>query len=179
MKRKPTPPILDAPAPYMVRRVESKLAEVVAEIPASTLITNDEHVAKILRPLIASEAVEVFVAIILDGKHRPTGYVEIARGTLTHALIHPREVFGPAIRMGAAAIIVAHNHPSGDPWPSSEDLALTRRLYNAGVFLGIQLIDHVVLGASSHVSIFQQYPQEFVNRISEYFGGPTVERVEP
>lgn len=96
---------------------------------------------------------EVFQALVLDSKHRLVESVPITRGTLTASLVHPREVFRPAIRLSAAALVVAHNHPSGDPEPSAEDLAVTRRLLEAGRLLGIDLVDHVVIGDGSWVSI--------------------------
>jgi DNA repair protein RadC len=77
----------------------------------------------------------------------------VSQGTLTSSLVHPREVFGPAVREEPRALIVAHNHPSGDPEPSEEDLAVTRRLVEAGKILGVPLLDHVVIGDRSFVSI--------------------------
>jgi len=107
--------------------------------------------------LLASEVCglgqETFHVLLLDGKHRLRRRERISEGTLNSSLVHPREVFGPAIREGAAALIVAHNHPSGDPEPSAEDLAVTRRLIEAGRLLGVPLLDHVVIGAQSYVSI--------------------------
>ncbi len=107
--------------------------------------------------LLASElrgtARETFHALLLDGKHRLRRREQVSQGTLTSSLVHPREVFGPAVREAAAALIVAHNHPSGDPEPSEEDLAVTRRLVEAGKILGVPLLDHVVIGDRSFVSI--------------------------
>jgi DNA repair protein RadC len=130
-----------------VRRVESRLADVVCEIKeaAGSDCRNPETVAELVGHL-RDEAVEVFAALLLNGKHRVTGYVEVSRGTLTASLVHPREVFGPALRLGAAAVVVVHNHPSGDPEPSGEDLSVTRRLIGCGELLGVPLLDHVVLG---------------------------------
>lgn len=141
-----------------VRRVVSKLEECVAEGKASELaygksVRTPSAVHDMLRNLIGSEAQEVFCALLLDGKQRVTAYVEVSRGTLTASLVHPREVFGAAVRMGAAAIIVAHNHPSGDPEPSAEDMHVSERLRQAGDVLGIPVLDHVVVGAESFVSI--------------------------
>jgi DNA repair protein RadC len=76
----------------------------------------------------------------------------VSLGTLTASLVHPREVFQPALVHSAASLIVAHNHPSGDPEPSADDRATTRRLERVGRLVGIPLLDHVVLGAGSHVS---------------------------
>jgi DNA repair protein RadC len=98
-------------------------------------------------------AVERFFVILLDARGRAIGRHEVARGTLTACLVHPREVFGPAIRARAASVIVAHNHPSGDPTPSAEDVALTERLASAGDLLGIPLVDHVITSASGHRSL--------------------------
>lgn len=96
---------------------------------------------------------ETFHALLLDGKHRLQRRHRVSEGTLTSSLVHPREVFGPALREGAAALIVVHNHPSGDPEPSAEDLAVTRRLIEAGQIVGVPLLDHVVVGAEGYVSI--------------------------
>ncbi len=107
--------------------------------------------------LMASElrglAQETFHVLLLDGKHRLRRRERVSAGTLTSSLVHPREVFGPAIRENAAALIVVHNHPSGDPEPSAEDLAVTRRLLQAGRILGVPLLDHVVVGDEGYVSI--------------------------
>lgn len=82
--------------------------------------------------------------------------MEISRGTLTASLVHPREVFGPAIRMGAAAIILAHNHPSGDTTPSEEDQTVTKRIHEAGMLLGVPLLDHVIIGAGGSYASFRE-----------------------
>lgn len=89
---------------------------------------------------------EEFIAVILDGRNQIVGFNVISVGTLTSALVHPREVFKAAILGSAAALILVHNHPSGDPDPSAEDRALTTRLAQAGELLGIRVLDHVVIG---------------------------------
>jgi DNA repair protein RadC len=110
--------------------------------------------ARALAPHLEHEAVEVFAALPLNSRHEVIGYVEVSRGTLNRSLVHPREVLGPAVRLGAAAVIVAHNHPSGDPAPSAEDREVTTRLRSAGEVLGIPLIDHVVIGEGGrHASL--------------------------
>jgi DNA repair protein RadC len=96
---------------------------------------------------------ETFHVLLLDGKHRLRRREQVSQGTLTASLVHPREVFGPAIREGAAALIAVHNHPSGDPEPSAEDLAVTRRLVQVGRILGVPLLDHVVIADAGYVSI--------------------------
>jgi len=89
-------------------------------------------------------------------KHRPIAYHLVSRGTLDACLVHAREVFRAAIAGGAAAIIVAHNHPSGDPAPSADDCTLTRRLSEGGELLGIPVLDHVVLGRDGRYSSFRE-----------------------
>jgi len=88
---------------------------------------------------------EHFVALLLDGRHRVVRECGVSQGTLTASLVHPREVFRTAVREAAAAIVLAHNHPSGDPSPSEEDREVTRRLARAGEILGIRVLDHVVI----------------------------------
>ena len=88
-------------------------------------------------------------------KHRVIAYYEVSRGTLDATLVHPREVFKAAILANAAAIVVAHNHPSGDPTPSIDDLALTARLKQAGEVLGIPVLDHIILADGRSVSMKQ------------------------
>jgi DNA repair protein RadC len=96
---------------------------------------------------------ETFQVLCLDGKHRLKTRELVSIGSLTTSIVHPREVFRPAIRAAAAAVICAHNHPSGDPEPSQEDHEVTRRLQQAGRTLGIPLLDHVVLGDGRFVSM--------------------------
>ena len=88
---------------------------------------------------------EHFFVLLLDGRHRVLGEEIVSLGTLTASLVHPREVFRPALRASAAALILVHNHPSGDPEPSPEDRTVTERLASAGELLGIPVLDHVVV----------------------------------
>jgi DNA repair protein RadC len=76
----------------------------------------------------------------------------VSQGSLTASVVHPREVFNPAIRDSAAAVIFVHNHPSGDPQPSQEDRVLTTRLADAGKLLGIQVLDHIIVGRNTYMS---------------------------
>jgi DNA repair protein RadC len=94
----------------------------------------------------ANPTQEAFWVIMLDRKNRAIGRVMISLGTLTSSLVHPREVFRPAILASAAAIIAAHNHPSGDPAPSNADIQVTRRLREAAQVIDIELLDHVIVG---------------------------------
>src|SRR5262249_49921653 len=104
-------------------------------------------VARLLQAYLHDTDREHFVVLFLDQKHRLTGMHTVAIGSMTAAVIHPREVFKAAILAQAAAIVCGHNHPSGDVQPSREDRAITTRLFQAGKLLGIGLIDHVIIGA--------------------------------
>jgi DNA repair protein RadC len=96
---------------------------------------------------------ERFLALYLDTRHRVVTVETVSIGSLNASLVHPREVFKPAVAMSAAAVIVAHNHPSGDPDPSGDDLDLTARLDRCGDLLGIALLDHLVVGDEDIISI--------------------------
>ncbi len=115
---------------------------------------------------------EEFIAVLLDGKGRVMGFNSVSTGSLSASLVHPREVFKAAIiveedelwpralfrraiRSNAASVILVHNHPSGDPTPSQEDIALTTRLRAAGDLVGIRIVDHVVIGDGRYVSFVE------------------------
>lgn len=115
-----------------------------------------EEVYRLLQPRLGHLATETFFALYLDAKGRLLHERTISSGTLTSSLVHPREVFTPALLHRAAALVVAHNHPSGDPEPSSEDRAATRRLHRAGRLLGIELLDHVVIARTGFVSFLER-----------------------
>jgi DNA repair protein RadC len=124
-----------------------------AEQPLRTPMHSAERVFRWIAPQLQGFQRETFQVLLLDGKHRLKRQEIVSIGTLTTSLVHPREVFRPAVREAAAAVICAHNHPSGDPHPSAEDLEVTRRLLDAGRTLGIPLLDHVILGAGRYVSL--------------------------
>jgi len=92
------------------------------------------------------QAEEVFSIVTLDTKNNVTGAFEVSRGALNDSIVHPREVFKRAILQNASSIALMHNHPSGDPRPSSEDLQITKRLEEAGKILGISILDHIIFG---------------------------------
>ncbi|MBI2264454.1 MAG: DNA repair protein RadC [Armatimonadetes bacterium] len=106
------------------------------------------HQVKELAPLKK----EHFLALYLNAKNRLIHKEIVAIGSLYSNFVHPREVFSPALGIGTAAVVVAHNHPSGDPTPSPEDLALTKRLTEAGEILGIDLVDHLIVTAKGFLS---------------------------
>jgi DNA repair protein RadC len=109
--------------------------------------------ARYLLPRYAARPVETFGLLALDARHRLRREAVVSVGCLTASLVHPREVFQEAVVSRAAALVLFHNHPSGDPEPSAEDLALTRRLAAAGSLMGIEVLDHLVLGAGRYVSL--------------------------
>jgi DNA repair protein RadC len=112
-----------------------------------------EDSARYLLPRYGTRPVETFGLLALDVRHRLKREAVISVGCLTSSLVHPREVFQEAVVARAAALILFHNHPSGDPEPSPEDVALTRRLVAAGALMGIEILDHLVLGAGRYVSL--------------------------
>ena len=95
---------------------------------------------------------EHFVALYLNARNQLVHKETISMGTLNANLVHPREVFEPALKHSAAGIMVAHNHPSGDPKPSEDDLEITKRLVEAGKMMGVELLDHVIIAANNHFS---------------------------
>lgn len=121
-------------------------------------IRDPRDAARFVRGVVDDDAREHFVALLLDGRHRPIGYQVVSVGTATASLVHPREVFQAAVSLGACGLIVAHNHPSGDPTPSPEDREVTRRLAQAGRLLGVPLLDSIVIGGARHVSIREESP---------------------
>jgi DNA repair protein RadC len=104
------------------------------------------------RPELSSLKIEIFKIVLLDSKNRLIRDIEISVGSLNQTIVHPREVFNQAIRASSAAIILIHNHPSGDPSPSQEDYRLTRNLVQAGELLGIPVQDHLIIGQESYFS---------------------------
>ena len=117
-----------------------------------------EHVAspgdaaRFLMGRMRNETHEKFMVMLLNTKNRVIQVLQVAEGSLTSAVVHPREVFAPAIVNHAACILVAHNHPSGDPYPSTEDRNLTTALEEAGNMIGIPLMDHLVIGDGHYYS---------------------------
>ena len=116
-------------------------------------INTPRDVEHLLMPEMRDLTKEVFKSIMLDIKNRVIKVDTISIGTLNGSMAHPREVFKSAIQTSAASIILVHNHPSGDPTPSSEDVAITKRLKAAGELLGIDVLDHVILGDNRSVSL--------------------------
>ncbi len=101
---------------------------------------------------LEKEKREIFYVVLLNNKNRKIREVKISEGSLTASLVHPREVYNPVIRESAAAVIFVHNHPSGDPAPSPEDIEITRRLKQVGEVMGVRVLDHVVIGRDRYYS---------------------------
>jgi DNA repair protein RadC len=113
-----------------------------------------DRAVDVARRVIPDDGREHFVAFFLDSQNRLTAVHHVSTGSLSASIVHPREVLGPAIREGAAHLVLAHNHPSGDPTPSREDITLTRQLAEGARLLGLKVHDHVVIGSGT---------QEFVS----------------
>lgn len=115
-----------------------------------------DGVVPLARAFLGDDPREQFVAIYLDGRHRPLAVHRVSIGTCESTAVHPREVFGPALQLCATAVVVAHAHPSGDPTPSGEDRTVTERLRQAGDLLGVPLLDHVVIGAERYYTFAEE-----------------------
>lgn len=120
---------------------------------SSSKITSKEDVATLLAMDMKFLKQEEFRVILLDGKKRMIRHCRIALGTVDKAFVHPRDVFRPALDEHAKSIILVHNHPSGDPHPSQEDILLTKELFMGGLVLGIEVLDHIIIGFDEHISL--------------------------
>lgn len=124
-----------------------------SEHPLADLVEGPEDAHAIFAPLLEDLDQEAVAVLCLGARHQPLHVGVVAMGSLNSAAVHPREVFRTAVAVNAAAIVLAHNHPSGDPEPSEDDVRLTRRLQRCGETLGIELLDHVVIGGRRWVSL--------------------------
>lgn len=130
-----------------MRVYEAKLVYSLVSLGDEESLCTPARVAAYLETAYAENPLqEALYVIMLNRKNRPLGRIMITLGTLTSSLAHPREVFRPAVLAGAAAIIVSHNHPSGDPAPSAADVSVTRSLRDAAKVMDIELLDHVIVG---------------------------------
>jgi len=105
---------------------------------------------------LMKETKEMFITLHLDGKNRIIALDLVSIGSLNQSIVHPRHVFSTACLSNAAAIICVHQHPSGDPSPSSEDLSITRRLKEAGEIMGIKVLDHIIIGDGQYLSFVER-----------------------
>ncbi len=120
--------------------------------PEKALVLTPRDAAELLMPQFGAASVERFGVLLLDAKHRALKTRLLSVGTLDASVAHPREVFREAVRAGAAAVVLFHNHPSGDPTPSRDDVALTGRMVTAGEIMGIDVADHVILAETVYYS---------------------------
>ncbi len=126
--------------------------------PPPTRMVSAEDVAQYFRSRLALHSVESFWTVMLDARGGVIAMQKVSQGTLTACVVHPREVFAHAIRARAAHMIIVHNHPSGDPEPSPEDISITESLTEAGLLMGIPIIDHVIVARAGYRSIGLPHP---------------------
>lgn len=138
------------------RRVLPGSWDLVHEGEARVRLRTSQEIHSVFGPLLGNKPKEEFWAVMLDGKNYTIGALQVSVGILTASLVHPREVFGPALMIGAGGIVLVHNHPSGDPEPSPEDRDVTRRLVAVGELVGIHILDHVVVATDRYVSFLQR-----------------------
>ena len=143
------------PAKAVQLKAAVEIARRVAPAPNGQrpVVDSLEAATALVRPHLVDKQKEHFIALLLDNRHRLIRLSPIAVGSLSATLVHPRELFKEAIAASAAAVILAHNHPSGDPEPSAHDREITRRLADAGALLGIEVVDHLIVGTAGVVSL--------------------------
>ena len=127
-----------------VMEISSRI--LIQKADESPVIDSADKVYEHMQPRCSSLDVEKFWVLCLNRKHHLLKLIEVTSGTASASLVHPREVFREAIRLGSSSVIVSHNHPSGDPYPSSADIKVTRQLVEASRILDIHLLDHIIIG---------------------------------
>ena len=147
------PGIGAARASQLLAAVEAGRRTLVRSRRERPQIMEPRNAAELLIPQFGSKRVEHFGVLLLDTKHRVIRTSVVSVGSLDASVVHPREVFREATMVGAAALVLFHNHPSGDPAPSDDDVALTQRLVRAGELMGIHVIDHVIVAESRYHSM--------------------------
>jgi DNA repair protein RadC len=146
---------------HHLRTIEWKFREVAQDYPdgparEKVYIRAPEDIIKHFRFLFESQVRERFVVVWLNSANRVTGYEVVSEGTLNASLVHPREIFRGAIVATCASIVVAHNHPSGNPEPSAEDITITRQVVEAGKIVGIPVHDHVIFADDKYTSLAER-----------------------
>jgi DNA repair protein RadC len=137
--------------------VQYRLRRVAGQGMPNGPLTMPLDAARLFATLVGQEIVEVCGLLCLSARHDVLAYHELSRGTADHTPVVPRDVFRTALLAHATAVIVGHNHPSGNVEPSPEDRALTRALVAAGVLLGVELLDHVIVGADGRYYSFKEH----------------------
>ena len=135
-----------------------KLARLIhtIKLEPQVLISTSQQIFDAFHRKLKDLKVEQFWGVLIDGRSRFLSEYLVSQGILTASLVHPREVFRPAIRAAAAGLILLHNHPSNDPEPSPEDIEITRRLVAVGELVGIRVIDHVIIAGGTYVSFIER-----------------------
>jgi DNA repair protein RadC len=147
------PGIGTARASQLIAAIEAGRRTLVRGRRERVQIKSARDAAELLVPEFGSRPVEQFGVLLLDTKHRVLRTTLLSVGTLDASIVHPRDVFREAAAGGASAIVVFHNHPSGDPTPSGDDIVLTRRLVTAGDLMGIAVLDHVIVAENAFFSM--------------------------
>ncbi|WP_231038679.1 RadC family protein [Pectinatus haikarae] len=135
-----------------------ELGRRIAQEPSKKkiVINGPPDAADYIMPRLKYETKEKFAIVLLNVKNQVLSFRIISVGILNASIVHPREVMAEALNNSAAAIILAHNHPSGDPAPSGDDIATTRRLIKAGQIMGIEIADHIIVGGNGYISFKEQ-----------------------
>jgi DNA repair protein RadC len=150
------PGVGEAKAAQLKAALELGKRTIAGPLTKGKKITSSRDLFTHYHPTLRDLRHEVFKVVLLDAKHAILRDTTVSEGSLTLSIVHPREVFTLAVKESAAAVIFLHNHPSGDPTPSQEDRVLTARLVSAGEVLGIQVLDHLVIGDGRYVSFADQ-----------------------
>ncbi|MBI4283565.1 MAG: DNA repair protein RadC [Chloroflexi bacterium] len=144
------------PAKAAQLKAAFELANRVESYPESgkkLSVKNPDEVVSLVRGRLKDKKKEHFLALLLDTRGQLIKTAEISVGSLDSSIVHPREVFKEAISASAASVIFVHNHPSGDPEPSQDDIKLTKRLAEVGEIMGIDVLDHIIIGGKNHLSL--------------------------
>lgn len=139
-----------------IKKLELRFINCVREKIFKFKCSKDVYKSAIVRDELIESDREKFLCFHLDGKNRVLNYEVVSVGSLNSSIVHPREVFKAAIKSNAASVIFLHNHPTGDPNPSSDDLAITKRLVESSKILGIKIIDHIIVGDDSYFSFSEE-----------------------
>lgn len=142
-----------APPSCVACALEERRRFAVGEVAGRPAITSPEAAAEVLVPLLCDRDREHCVIVLLDTKHRLVDTVTVSTGSVDHTFMAPREVFRDALLANASALVLAHNHPSGDPEPSRDDERITSRLTRAGELVGVDVLDHLIVGGRRWVSL--------------------------
>ena len=142
--------------PYAGLKIRVQLVREGTRQEYGKRISSSQDVVELVAPDLNKYDREVFLSLLLNTKNLPIGVEEVSIGCLNSSIIHPRELFKSAVLASASSLILIHNHPSGDPEPSREDLELTKRLVKAGDLMGIKILDHVIIAGESFISLLDR-----------------------